>query len=128
MTARDLAALPLGDRAGDRLLVEDVHRLGRVSRGYPAAPCPIDQAIVGPRLQDALTDLEDTLTDQIAALDNAVQDDLGTRKSWAQPSESNGRCIRGRRAGVFQQPRRPASSRLRALATPADSRTSEPTQ
>ena len=36
----------------------------------------IDQAIVGPRLQDALTELEDTLTDQIAALDNAVQDDL----------------------------------------------------
>lgn len=36
----------------------------------------IGQAIVGPRLQDALTDLEDTLTDEIAALDNAVQDDL----------------------------------------------------
>ena len=36
----------------------------------------LDQATAGPRLQDALTDLEDTLSDQIAALDNAAQDDL----------------------------------------------------
>ena len=36
----------------------------------------LDQAIVGPRLQDALTDLEDALSHQIAALDNAAQDDL----------------------------------------------------
>ena len=36
----------------------------------------LDQVMVGPHLQDALTDLEDALSDQIAALDNAVQDDL----------------------------------------------------
>ena len=32
--------------------------------------------MVGPRLQDAPTDLEDALSDQIATLDNAAQDDL----------------------------------------------------
>jgi hypothetical protein len=36
----------------------------------------LDQVMVGPHLQDALTELEDTLTDQIAALDNAALDDL----------------------------------------------------
>jgi hypothetical protein len=36
----------------------------------------LDQVMVGPHLQNALTDLEDTLSDQIAALDNAAQDDL----------------------------------------------------
>jgi hypothetical protein len=36
----------------------------------------LDQVMVGPHLQDALTDLEDALSDQIAALDNAIQDDL----------------------------------------------------
>jgi hypothetical protein len=51
----------------------------------------IGQAIVGPRLQDALTDLEDTLTDQIGALDNAVQDDL-------VDAEASGAAERERRA------------------------------
>jgi hypothetical protein len=32
--------------------------------------------MVGPHSQNALTDLEDTLSDQIAALDNAAQEDL----------------------------------------------------
>ena len=36
----------------------------------------LDQVMIGPHLQDALTDLEDALSDQIAALDNAIQDDL----------------------------------------------------
>jgi len=36
----------------------------------------LDQVMVGPRLQDALTELEDRLSDQIAALDAAEQDDL----------------------------------------------------
>ena len=51
----------------------------------------LDQAIVGPRLQDALTDLEDALTDQIGALDNAVQDDLAD-------AEESGAAERERRA------------------------------
>ena len=51
----------------------------------------LDQAIVGPRLQDALTDLEDALTDQIGALDNAVQDDLAD-------AEESGAADRQRRA------------------------------
>ena len=36
----------------------------------------LDQVMVGPHSQDALPDLEDALSDQIAALDNAIQDDL----------------------------------------------------
>jgi hypothetical protein len=36
----------------------------------------LDEVMVGPHLQNALTDLEDALSDQIAALDNAIQDDL----------------------------------------------------
>jgi hypothetical protein len=36
----------------------------------------LDLVMIGPHLQNALTDLEDTLSDQIAALDNAAQDDL----------------------------------------------------
>jgi hypothetical protein len=51
----------------------------------------LDQAIVGPRLQDALTDLEDALTDQIAALVNAAQDDLAD-------AEESGAAERERRA------------------------------
>lgn len=34
------------------------------------------QTSAAPRLQDALVYLEDTLTDQLALLDNAVEDDL----------------------------------------------------
>jgi hypothetical protein len=51
----------------------------------------LDQVMVGPRLQDALTDLEDTLSDQIAALDNAAQDDLAD-------AEESGAAERERRA------------------------------
>ena len=36
----------------------------------------LDQVIVGPRLQDPLTELEDALSDQIAALNAAEQEDL----------------------------------------------------
>jgi len=36
----------------------------------------LEQVMVGPRLQDALTELEDALSDQIAALDAAEQNDL----------------------------------------------------
>jgi len=36
----------------------------------------LDQVMVGPRLQDALTELEDALSDQIAALNAAEQEDL----------------------------------------------------
>jgi hypothetical protein len=42
-------------------------------------------------LQDALTDLEDALSDQIAALDNAAQDDLAD-------AEDSGAAERERRA------------------------------
>ncbi len=51
----------------------------------------LDQVMVGPRLQDALTELEDALSDQIAALDNAAQDDLAD-------AEASGVAERGRRA------------------------------
>jgi hypothetical protein len=51
----------------------------------------LDQVMVGPRLQDALTDLEDALSDQIAALDNAAQDDLAD-------AEASGAAERERRA------------------------------
>ena len=51
----------------------------------------LDQVMVGPRLQNALTDLEDTLSDQIAALDNAAQDDLAD-------AEASGAAERERRA------------------------------
>jgi hypothetical protein len=50
----------------------------------------IDQVMVGPRLQDALTELEDALSDQIAALDNAAQDDLAD-------AEASGAAERERR-------------------------------
>jgi hypothetical protein len=33
------------------------------------------QGVAAPRMQDALTDLEDALSDQLAALDNAAEDD-----------------------------------------------------
>jgi len=36
----------------------------------------LDHVIVGPRLQDPLTELEDALSDQIAALNAAEQEDL----------------------------------------------------
>jgi hypothetical protein len=51
----------------------------------------LDQVMVGPHLQNALTDLEDTLSDQIAALDNAAQDDLAD-------AEESGAAERERRA------------------------------
>jgi hypothetical protein len=51
----------------------------------------LDQVVVGPHLQDVLTDLEDALTDQIAALDNAAQDDLAY-------GEESGAAERERRA------------------------------
>jgi hypothetical protein len=51
----------------------------------------LDQVIVGPHLQDALSDLEDTLSDQIAALDKAAQDDLAD-------AEASGAAERERRA------------------------------
>jgi hypothetical protein len=51
----------------------------------------LDQATAGPRLQDALTDLEDTLSDQIVALDTAALDDLAD-------AEESGAAERERRA------------------------------
>jgi hypothetical protein len=51
----------------------------------------LDQVMVGPHLQSALTDLEDALSDQIAALDNAAQDDLAD-------AEESGAAERERRA------------------------------
>jgi hypothetical protein len=55
----------------------------------------LDQGIAGPHLQDALTDLEDALSDQIAALDNAVQDDLAD-------AEESGAADHQRRAWHFR--------------------------
>jgi hypothetical protein len=51
----------------------------------------LDQVMVGRHLQDALTDLEDALSDQIAALDNAALDDLAD-------VEESGAADRQRRA------------------------------
>jgi hypothetical protein len=51
----------------------------------------LDQVIVGPHLQDALTNLEDALSDQIVALDNAALDDLAD-------AEASGAADRQRRA------------------------------
>ena len=51
----------------------------------------LDQVMVGQHLQSALTDLEDALSDQIAALDNAAQDDLAD-------AEESGAAERERRA------------------------------
>jgi hypothetical protein len=44
-----------------------------------------------PRMQDALTDLEDTLSDQLAALEHAAEDDR-------QDAEASGESERERRA------------------------------
>jgi hypothetical protein len=51
----------------------------------------LDQVMIGPHLQDTLTDLEDALSDQIAALDNAAQDD-------SADAEESGEADRQRRA------------------------------
>jgi hypothetical protein len=51
----------------------------------------LDQVMVGPHLQNALTELEDTLSDQISGLDNATQDDLAD-------TEASGAAERERRA------------------------------
>jgi hypothetical protein len=51
----------------------------------------LDQVMVGPHLQDALTDLEDALSDRIAVLDNAARDDLAD-------AEESGAADRQRRA------------------------------
>jgi hypothetical protein len=51
----------------------------------------LDRVMIGPHLQNALTDLEDALSDQIAALDNAAQDDLAD-------AEESGAADRQRRA------------------------------
>jgi hypothetical protein len=51
----------------------------------------LDQVMLGPHLQNALTELEDALSDQIAALDNAAQDDLAD-------AEESGAADRQRRA------------------------------
>jgi hypothetical protein len=73
-----------------RLSGDNVSRITQLLR-LAQRHARLDQAIVGPRLQDALTDLEDALTDQIGALDNAVQDDLAD-------AEESGAADRQRRA------------------------------
>jgi hypothetical protein len=73
-----------------RLSGDNVCRITQLLR-WAQRHARLDQAIVGPRLQDALTDLEDALTDQIGALDNAVQDDLAD-------AEESGAADRQRRA------------------------------
>ena len=73
-----------------RLSGDNVSRITQLLR-LAQRHARLDQAIVGPRLQDALTDLEDALTDHIGALDNAVQDDLAD-------AEESGAADRQRRA------------------------------
>jgi hypothetical protein len=51
----------------------------------------LDQVMAGPHLPDALTDLEDALSDQIAALGDIIQDDLAD-------AEESGAADRERRA------------------------------
>jgi hypothetical protein len=67
--------------------------ISRITQLLRLAQCHarLDQVMVGPRLQDALTDFEDTLSDQIAALGNAAQDDLAD-------AEEAGAAERERRA------------------------------
>ena len=52
--------------------------ISRITQLLRLAQCHarLAQVMVGPRLQDALTELEDALSDQIAALDAAEQDDM----------------------------------------------------
>jgi len=73
-----------------RLSGDNVSRITQLLR-LAQRHARLDQAIVGPRVQDALTDLEDALTDHIGALDNAVQDDLAD-------AEESGAADRQRRA------------------------------
>jgi hypothetical protein len=56
--------------------------------------CTARQVMVGPHLQDALTDLEDALSDQIAALGDVIQDDLAD-------AEESGAADRERRACIL---------------------------
>jgi hypothetical protein len=49
------------------------------------------QGMAAPRMQDALIDLEDTLSDQLAALDNAAEDDKAD-------AEETGEAARERQA------------------------------
>jgi len=72
-----------------RLSGDNVSRITQLLR-LAQRHARLDQAIVGPRLQDALTDLEDALTDQIGA-EKAVQDDLAD-------AEESGAADRQRRA------------------------------
>jgi hypothetical protein len=73
-----------------RLSGDNVSRITQLLR-LAQRHARLDQVMVGPRLQDALTDLEDALSDQIAALDNAAQDDLAD-------AEDSGAAERERRA------------------------------
>jgi hypothetical protein len=80
MSMEDSMALPAN-------LDDRVVQLLQMARHYAR----IAQLDAGPRKQDALTELEDTLTDQLAALENAEEDD----KSDA---EESGEAERERRA------------------------------
>ena len=48
----------------------------------------VAQAAAAPRMQDALTDLEDALADQLAALANAAEDDKADAEASGDPGRS----------------------------------------
>jgi hypothetical protein len=48
----------------------------------------VAQAAAAPRMQDALTDLEDAIADQIAALANAAEDDKADAEALGDPGRS----------------------------------------
>ena len=73
-----------------RLSGDNVSRITQLLR-LAQRHARLDQVMVGRHLQDALTDLEDALSDQIATLDNAAQDDL-------VDAEASGATERERRA------------------------------
>ena len=48
----------------------------------------VAQTAAAPRMQDALTDLEDALADQLAALANAAEDDKADAEALGDPGRS----------------------------------------
>ena len=48
----------------------------------------VAQTAAAPRIQDALTDLEDAIADQIAALANAAEDDKADAEALGDPGRS----------------------------------------
>jgi hypothetical protein len=50
----------------------------------------VTQSVAAPRMQDVLSDLEDTHSDQLAALDNAAEDDKAMPRRRGRPRGNAG--------------------------------------